>query len=207
MRPEFIYFDLGNVICFFDRQRQIRQVAKLSGIADEKAADLLIGSVGLHWRYETGEIDDQQFHQEFCRASGSNPELTAFHRANSEIFSLNASLLPLLAHLEDSQIPLGILSNTGPAHWRTVTDGRYKVLPGAFRKHVLSFEVGALKPDERIFRRAIELAGTLPEKILYIDDIADYVEAGRRVGLDAVQYTTTDALAKELLEREVRSNY
>jgi HAD superfamily hydrolase (TIGR01509 family) len=113
----------------------------------------------------------------------------------------------LLAHLEDSQIPLGILSNTGPAHWRTVSDGRYKILPGAFRTHVLSFEVGALKPDEKIFRRAIELAGISHEKILYIDDIASYVDAGRRVGLDAVEYTTTDALAEELLQRDVRSNY
>jgi hypothetical protein len=56
MRPEFIYFDLGNVICFFDRRRQIHQVAELSGIAEDQVADLLIGSVGLHWRYETAKL-------------------------------------------------------------------------------------------------------------------------------------------------------
>ena len=67
-----------------------------------------------------------------------------------------------------------------------MSDGRYTILRTAFRKHVLSFEVGALKPDEKIFRREIELAGKPAEQILYIDDIADYVEAGKRAGMDAL---------------------
>ena len=83
------------------------------GVAEDKVGDLLIGSGGLHWRYETGEIDDIPFHDEFSRTTGTHSDLTAFHRANSEIFTLNYSILPLLGHLEDAQIPLGILSNPG----------------------------------------------------------------------------------------------
>jgi len=32
-------------------------------------------------------------------------------------------MLPVVAHLEDAQIPLGILSNTSNAHWNVVIDG------------------------------------------------------------------------------------
>jgi len=32
------------------------------------------------------------------------------------------------------------------------------------------------------------------------------VEAARKLGIDAVQYTTTDALVRELMKRGLRSN-
>ena len=169
--------------------------------------EVLIGSGELHWRYERGELDDKQFHEEFSRATGTKSDLAAFHKANSEIFWLNNSILPLIAHLEDSQIPLGILSNTGKEHWRTVTDGRYIILLSAFKIHALSFEAQALKPDKKFFDYAIKLAGKPAEQILFIDDIAENVEAAKQAGMDAVQYTTTDALEQELIRRGVRSNF
>jgi putative hydrolase of the HAD superfamily len=132
--------------------------------------------------------------------------MEAFLRANADIFTLNGELVPVVAQLEDAQIPLGILSNTCSSHWGILSDGRYAILLSPFRVRVLSFEVGATKPDEKIFRRAIELAGVPAEKIFYIDDMPRHVEAARKLGIDAVQYTTTDALVRELLARGVRCN-
>jgi FMN phosphatase YigB (HAD superfamily) len=43
--------------------------------------------------------------------------------------------------------------------------------------------------------------------IFYCDDIAANVEAARRAGFDAVQYTETPELARELRRRGVRFNY
>ncbi len=169
-------------------------------------SDVLIGSQGLLWKFETGELDDQQFYETFCRATDSRPDPAAFHRANSEIFTLNGSLLPLVGHLEDSGIPLGILSNTCPSHWRVVADGRYGIIPRAFKAIVLSYEVKSLKPDPKIYQRAIELAGVPAEKIFYVDDVPGHVEGARCAGIDAVQYITTDALVQELVKRGVRCN-
>ena len=207
MPPAFIYFDVGNVLCYFSREKQIRQVAEVAGVSEAIIKDLLIGPQGLHWRYETGEVNDEQFYDEFCGTTHSRPDPRALRRANSEIFTFNSSLLPLIGHLEDAQIPLGILSNTSPSHWSVLTDGRYGILPGSFEKLVLSYEVGALKPDEKIYRRAVELAGVPPEQILFTDDIAGHIEAARKIGIDAVQYTTTDALWHEFRKRGVRCNF
>jgi lambda repressor-like predicted transcriptional regulator len=33
--PKFIYFDLGNVLLFFDHQRATRKIAELTGLAPE----------------------------------------------------------------------------------------------------------------------------------------------------------------------------
>ena len=71
----------------------------------------------------------------------------------------------------------------------------------------MSFEIGALKPDAAIFCKAVELAGCRPEEVFYVDDIAGHVAGARAVGFDAVQYTTTLELVRELRNRGVEFNY
>ena len=207
MPPAVIYFDLGNVLCLFSRPQEIRQVSEVSGVPEEKVREVLIGKQGILWPYERGELNDQQFYEEFCRLTGSRPDMAALLKADSNIFKLNTELLPVVANLEDSQIPLGVLSNISPSHWRTVTDGRYGILPGAFKHIVLSYEVGVQKPDEKIYRRATEVAGVPAGQIFFIDDIDKNVAAARQFGWDAVQYTSSDALEQELRQRGVRCNF
>jgi glucose-1-phosphatase len=207
MPPAFIYFDFGNVICFFDHHLAARQVAEVAGIPEQTAWEVIFGANGLEWKYEAGSLSDEQFYEAFCGATGTRPDVTKFHHANADIFMLNASLLPLIANLEDAGISLGILSNTCNSHWKLATDGRYSILPQSFKQIVLSYEVGAMKPDPKMFARAIEAAGVSPEQIFYTDDIPGHVEAARRAGIDAVQFTDTDSLTQELLKRGVRCNF
>jgi putative hydrolase of the HAD superfamily len=52
---------------------------------------------------------------------------------------------------------------------------------------VTSADVGAAKPDERIFRRALELAGVEPEEAIHVGDSVDNDVAGARaVGIRPV---------------------
>jgi HAD superfamily hydrolase (TIGR01493 family) len=208
MPPEFIYFDFGNVICFFDHHLAARQAAAVAGISKDKAWDVIFAQPnGLEWKYEAGQMTDEEFYEAFCAATGTRPDVAKFHHANADIFTLNMAMLPLIGHLEDSGIPLGILSNTCNSHWQLATDGRYAILPGAFKKIVLSYKVGAIKPDPRMFEAAIKTAGVPAERIFYTDDIAGHVEAARKAGIDAVQFTSVDALTQELMKRGVRCNF
>ena len=68
---------------------------------------------------------------------------------------------------------------------------------------VLSYKVGAMKPHPEIYRAAIEQAGCAPEECFYSDDIAEYVEAGRRMGMDAVQFQSVAQLQQELKTRRM----
>jgi glucose-1-phosphatase len=71
----------------------------------------------------------------------------------------------------------------------------------------LSYEVGALKPEPKIYRAAAELAGVPPREIFFIDDIAGHVAAARQCGFDAVQYTTTPELVAALCQRGLKFNF
>jgi putative hydrolase of the HAD superfamily len=72
-----------------------------------------------------------------------------------------------------------------------------------FPKRIYSCEVGATKPSVKIFRAAIKAAGVPPRRILYVDDIRQYVFAARRIGLHAIQFRSRGRLEAALRARHL----
>jgi FMN phosphatase YigB (HAD superfamily) len=206
MPPKFLYFDLGNVLVYFDHWIACRQMAAVAGITPERVWQVVFES-DLEDRYESGRIDDRGFYDHFCRATETSPDYDRLVVAGSDIFWLNHSLLPVVAQLDGAGHRLGVLSNTSPAHWAWVTDGRYGVIKLAFDRLALSYEIGACKPEPKIYTAAAELAGVAPSEIFYVDDMPENVAGARQAGFDAVLYTTTPELVKELHARGVDFNY
>ena len=202
----FIYFDLGNVLLYFDHEIACRQVAEVAGLEADAVRRLLFNGTLLA-RYEDGSLSRQGFYDAFCRETNTCAEAEQLEHAASDIFTLNASMVPVVTKLKDAGYRIGVLSNTCESHWRFVTSHFKGLFPGAFDVLALSYELGAAKPDERIFLRAAELAGVAPGDIFYCDDIPANVEAACRAGFDAVPYTNTPALVAELHRRGVRFNF
>jgi putative hydrolase of the HAD superfamily len=205
-RIRFLYFDVGNVLLTFDQRKAARQMAELAGISCEKVWEIVFESE-MHDRYERGEISCDAYYEFFCRASNTRPDQAALRHAASDIFSLNVPIIPIVAHLKAAGNRLGILSNTNDAHWRFITDGRYRIFSGYFEHFVLSYELHAAKPDAKIFEAAIRLADVAPGEIFFVDDREENVLGARAVGIDAVTYTTAGQLAADLRCRGLRFDY
>ena len=206
MAPKFIYFDLGNVLVYFDHWIACRQMARVAGLTAERVWQVVFES-DLEHRYESGQVDDHGFYEAFCQATATRPDYEQLLIAGSDIFRLNHSLLPVVAQIDGAGYPLGILSNTSPAHWAWVTAGRFGIVNLAFDRAALSYEIGVCKPDPRIYAAAAELADVRPEEIFFVDDMPENVAAARQAGFDAVLYTTTPLLAADLRNRGVEFNY
>jgi 2-haloacid dehalogenase len=69
-----------------------------------------------------------------------------------------------------------------------------------FRGIVVSGELGMMKPDARIFRHLTETHGLAAPDCLFIDDSPRNVAGARAAGLNAVQFTSPDALRGALQE-------
>lgn len=205
--PRFCYFDLGNVLLFFDHHQAARQMAALVAGADPaEIYKLVFAGPGLR-EFETGRMSNEAFHAEFCRRTGAVVARAELLEALSAIFRPNASVFSIVAQLVAGGRRLGVLSNTCDPHWRYVSEGRYPALFSAFSVRALSFEIGAVKPEPAIFAAAAELAGVSPDEIFFADDIQGHVTAARAAGFDAVRYTTTADLVDELRRRGVELNY
>lgn len=200
MRPEFVYFDLGNVILSFDRDRAFRQMARVCG-ADPAVIEAVVMHDGLQAALERGEHDWQSFHAEFSRRTGTTSDPAALARAASDMFALKVETLPVIAALERIGCPIGILSNTCDVHWRHILADGYAILPGGFREIVLSHEERAAKPAAEIYVAATRRAGVPPERIFFCDDIAAHVEAARAAGWDAEVFVSAAGLVDALARR------
>lgn len=203
MPPAFIYFDLGNVVFFFDRDRAFAQMAAVSG-ADVAAVHAVVMEGGLQKAIERGDIDWPEFHAEFCRRTGTLPDATALARAASDMFRLNTDMLPIIAGCHRAGVPLGILSNTCEPHWNFLLSGGYAILPGGFREIVLSHEERSAKPDRAIYDVATARAGVPPERIFFCDDLAPHVDTARALGWDAELFVAAHQLADQLARRGLR---
>jgi 2-haloacid dehalogenase len=63
---------------------------------------------------------------------------------------------------------------------------------------VLSYEVGLLKPDPRIYEQALQRFGLRAERAVFIDDIPTNVDGARAAGLHGIHYQNPDQVRLEL---------
>jgi len=200
--PEFVFFDLGNVLAFFDRDRALRQMAAVAGCTPEAAA-AAIATGNLQVELECGRSGWPEFHREFSRLTHSTSEPAALAAAASDMFTLNIGMLPVIAGLERSGVRIGLLSNTCAVHWEHLLDKRYAVITGNGSTIVLSHEGGCMKPHPEIYRIAAQAAGVEPGRIFFTDDIPAHVQAAREAGWDAVLFESAAGLANDLDRRGI----
>ncbi|MCS7315239.1 MAG: HAD family phosphatase [Bryobacterales bacterium] len=190
-----ILFDLGQVLVPFDLERGLRALAPYCP-HPPREIQRRIASSGLVRPFEEGRLAPR----EFARRLGELLELSVSYEQFCELWSsifLPETLVPegLIESLAQ-RYRLLIVSNTNAIHY-SIVEQRYAVLRH-FHDRVLSYEVGALKPDQRIYREALRRAGCDARECFYTDDIPEYVEAARRLGMIAVQFRSAEQLACEL---------
>jgi len=192
-----VLFDLGNVIVPFDVQLAYARMAELCACRSEEVA-ARIRATGLVRPFEKGEIAAEPFFRELSAALRLNISYQEFCDWWSCVFLPNTLVREALLEGLRNRYRLLALSNTNPIHFATLRDG-YPLLRH-FHDYVLSYEVGAAKPEPKIYREAIARAQCSPEECFFTDDLAVNIEAAREHGMDAVQF-----LSAEQLERELRA--
>jgi len=192
-RPEFVYFDLGNVLLHFDHGLAFRSMARIAGVPPELIGRVVLDS-DLQTRYETGLISGEEFVAEIAEQLGRPLDTPEMLRAAADMFIPNHLILPALEHLQSLGIPIGLLSNTCAAHWEWIVAQRYPQVVDRFHPVILSFEVQRMKPDLEIYQIAAEAAGRRPEEIYFTDDREENVTGARNAGWQAEPFTSADRL-------------
>jgi FMN phosphatase YigB (HAD superfamily) len=196
-----VIFDLGKVLIPFDFKRGYQGLEPFCNIP---AAEIprRLASTDLVQRFESGLIEPEDFVAELCRLLDLRISYDRFCEIWGSIF-LPDPLIPesLLEGLR-RRFRLLLLSNTNAIHFQML-EQTYPLLRH-FHDKVLSYRVRAMKPSPVIYREAIARAGCLPEECFYTDDIADYVIAAKREGMDAVQFESCVQIERELTARGVQ---
>jgi len=57
-----------------------------------------------------------------------------------------------------------------------------------------------VKPDPAFFREALRRAGTAPEQTAFFDDLAEYVEAARALGIAGRVFIDAQTFSRQLAD-------
>ena len=192
------FLDMGKVLLDFNWEHFGSRIGQLTGASQ----DLLQATLrGLAQDYESGVVSDAEFHQAVCRGLGKQVPLQEFASAWNSIFSPDPILPDDVLRRLAATIDLWVISNTNGIHFEYVLKN-YPCLQ-YFRGFVLSHEVGALKPDRKIFSEALSRAGVQPREALFVDDQMANVAAAREIGIDAFQFLSREQFTIELQKRAI----
>jgi putative hydrolase of the HAD superfamily len=193
-----IFFDIGNVLVGFDHTLIWQRLAPFSTLAPEELQQHIVDS-GLMQQHETGQLPPLELFRQLQKSGQFLPSFPyqTFSRLWADIFWEHTPVIQCASILQ-RKYTIGLLSNVGEIHWNWLLQ-RFSI----FRQvspdmRVLSFQVGAMKPSDDIYLDAIMKAQSEPEHCVYIDDIQEYADASRELGIQAIHYQSPEQLQQEL---------
>jgi len=195
VKIEALLFDLGKVLIDFNFETGVQALHASCSISRDQFEQVLWDKAWIR-RYERGEISTTQFHEYLCRTADLKMALPAFRETWSSVFLPDLLVSEkLLAELK-KKYPLILVSNTNEGHFEFIRSN-YRVLD-YFDRHVLSYEVGSLKPDRKIFEHAIAAANCPAEALFFTDDREENILAASQLGIHAHQFAGQSGLVAAL---------
>lgn len=193
-----LLLDIGNVVVRLRTQAFLDRLTPLCapGTTAPQVLLSLRDPDSPHHAYERGQMDGPAFHAAQVRRLGLSLDYPAWLKAWNDYFEPNRPMEATLARLQ-GQAKFWALSNTNHEHLAHVRLN-FRVFD-TFDGFTASHEVGARKPEPAIFEAALRSLRLHPSEVLYLDDIAEFVEVGKGLGLRGFHYTYNDAELKEVL--------
>jgi glucose-1-phosphatase len=184
-------FDLGNVILPFEHKQIAVKLHETSRIQDRFTPDDLFKFLfdrdrGLVNSYEEGLVSSVDFFAKLREKYKLELEFQDFQDIWNIIFEENAEVNDIIIYLKNKGFPIFLLSNTNELHFSYIME-RYPIVH-SLDEWILSYEVGAKKPKQKIYDTIFERTDAARGEVLYIDDVAEYVEAAKTYGLQGLVF-------------------
>lgn len=196
-----IFWDIGGVILTngwdIDSRKAAAEIFQLDWNVFERLHDESFAE------WENGRITlDQYLDRTVFREPRqfSRQSFTAFMFAQSKEYSRSRAILTQVAR--SRRYLIGAINN------EPLELNEYRIREFDLQREFLVFfsscYVGTRKPEEGIFRIALQVTHKLPPECLFIDDREVNLEAPRRMGLDVIQYHNPEQLRAELSKRGIQ---
>jgi putative hydrolase of the HAD superfamily len=201
---QVIYFDLGKVIIDFDYTVATQELVKVTPLPLHEIA-LVLSDAKLIFEYETGRLSSCEYYQMVCRRLKMDVSMEKFAQLWGNMFLPQPLLSESLLTDLKQKYRLILLSNTNEIHFEYVSS-RYPILDH-IQERLLSYQVGCMKPDPRIFELAVQQAKVAPEDIFFTDDRSENIEAARQAGIQAVQFRSEQQLIQDMQQMGISVDF
>jgi glucose-1-phosphatase len=188
---ELFVFDLGNVILPFDHRQIARKLCSFSkengsGSPEEIFRHIFDLREGFINPFEEGALSSFEFYLKIRDRYGLDLDFEAFKDIWNNIFWENPEVNEVIVCLKAMGYPVFLLSNTNELHFSHILE-HFPIIH-MLDEWILSFEVGAKKPKQRIYEAIFQKMDVPSDRVLYIDDVAAYVEAAKKIGINGMLF-------------------
>lgn len=195
MTIKALIFDFGGVLLRTEDDAPRKMLAERLGISKNELENLVFASPS-SFHAMVGEISSAAHWQEVARKLKVNPREISDIR--NQFFAGDRLDMDLIAHLHRlrKDYKIGLLSNA----WddlRTLLNDQFGILK-IFDAAIISAEVGLIKPDLRIYQLAAEKLSVPANQAIFIDDVAENVQAAQKVGMSAIQFRSPSQILAEI---------
>lgn len=199
MTVKAVFFDLGGVIVRTEFQAPRQQLAERFGMEYDDLDKIVFGggSNGTAARASLGEIHVDEHWKAVAHKLKIRDEEIASVR--SEFFAgdiVDRTLIDYIRSLR-GKYKTGLISNA----WSDLRDFIVREkFADAFDKMIISAEVGAVKPEPKIFQIALEQFGVKSEEAVFVDDFSVNIEGCEKVGMKGIHFKDAESTLKQLKE-------
>jgi epoxide hydrolase-like predicted phosphatase len=194
MTIKAVFFDLGGVIVRTEFQAPRQQLADRLGMDYEDLSRIVFDSdSGL--RASMGEItSDEHWVSIIQRLKRPASEVPLIRE---EFFAgdiVDRTLIEYIRTLRGSY-KTGLISNA----WSDLRDFVVREkFDDAFDKMIISAEVGAVKPEPKIFQIALEQFGVKPNEAVFVDDFYINIEGCEKIGIKGIHFKDAESTLQQL---------
>lgn len=176
--------DLGKVILFFDNDIFFKKMANYCPFSAQEIATLTSAHFKLVEYFDKGKMSPQEFYRQVTKTFKAKIDYDTFYSIYNDVFSPNPPVLQLMKKLKRNYKML-LLSNTDVMRFGFIKKKFPEIL--IFDEYILSYEVGRMKPEPRIYQKALKKAGAKARECVFIDDIKENVGAAAELGIHGIQ--------------------
>jgi epoxide hydrolase-like predicted phosphatase len=194
-RIKSVISDLGRVLVDFDNWRFLHRMERHSPLSAEDMMSRFRDNISVLRQFDMGKISPDGFYRRAVSLLEASVGKDSFFQYYNDVFSLNPYVLAVLKRLM-GRYRLIMLSNTDRERYGFVTSKFPEIL--FFDSYILSYEVGAVKPDLKIYRKAMEAARAEAEECVFIDDLEDNIKAAKNLGIQTVLLKADTDIAARL---------
>lgn len=194
---DWFLFDLGNTLIRLAYERVIENICREASATRDELVEMLEDAGGYR-DLERGAVTFWQFYEFLCDNAGYRGSIRDFHGVWSDFFDGPVTGAEDLLDELRERYRIAFLSNSNEVHEEVIP----KQFPSLFRKEdrfIFSHRCRVAKPDPEIFRRALEVLGTQPERVAFVDDLAENVQTARSLGIQSFQFIDMARLRSELV--------
>jgi len=196
-RYKAILFDLGNVWVNFDHRIAVNKIVPFSSLTAEEIFNIFFDSRYTQ-EFEEGRVGPREFFNALRERLKLSLGFEEFLPIWNDIFFLSPDNLKVhsLARLLKKDFAIFLISNINILHFEFLKK-QFDVF-GIFDGLILSYEVGARKPDFKIYDNALRLSNAASDEVIYIDDRLDLITEARNMGISGIHFKCTSVLKEEL---------